>query len=168
MAAEMIGVRPAQAKDLPRILAIYNHEVLHSTATYDTEPRTPAEHAQWFEHHGPGYPVVVAARGHEVLGWASLSPWSDRPAYGRAVETSVYVDGQSRGQGVGRKLLAALVDSARASGHHALLARISADNAVSVRLHASAGFEIVGTLREVGFKFGRVLDVAIMELLLPQ
>jgi L-amino acid N-acyltransferase len=167
VASELIRIRPARASDLSRILSIYNHEVLVSTATYDTRPRTPAEHARWFAHHGPRYPVFVAAEGRKVAGWASLSPWSDRPAYGRAVETSIYVDEKNRGRGIGKRLLAALVDAAGPLGYHAMLARISADNTVSVYMHASLGFEVVGTLKEVGYKFDRALDVSIMELLLP-
>jgi L-amino acid N-acyltransferase len=167
VAAGLIRVRPARVSDLPRILAIYNREVLHSTATYDTVPRTPSEHARWYAGHGPAYPVFVVVEGRRVLGWASLGPWSDRPAYKPAVETSVYVEEKSRGRGVGKALLAALLEAARARGHHAVLARISAENTASVRLHASAGFVVAGTLREVGVKFGRVLDVSIMELLLP-
>jgi phosphinothricin acetyltransferase len=167
MAEDVIKVRPARGEDLPRILAIYNREVLVSTATYDTQLRTSTEHKQWFAHHGPAHPVIVAASGPVVCGWASLSPWSDRAAYNRSVEVSVYVAEESRGRGIGKQLLQSLVDAGRRLGHHALLARISADNTISVRLHESIGFSVVGTLREVGCKFGRMLDVCIMELLLP-
>jgi L-amino acid N-acyltransferase len=167
VASELISIRPARASDLPRILSIYNREVRVSTATYDTRPRTPAEHTRWFARHDAAHPVLVAGAGRAVAGWASLSPWSDRPAYGRSVEVSVYVDGKSRGRGIGARLLKALVDAAGPLGHHAILARISADNAVSVRLHESLGFELVGTLKEVGYKFDRVLDVSILEMLLP-
>jgi len=110
--------------------------------------------------------VLVAAARSTVYGWASLSRWSDRPAYDSSVEVSVYVAKEHRGKGIGRKLLAALVEEGRAHGHHALLGRISADNTVSIRLHEALGFSVVGLLKEVGFKFGRWLDVSIMELLL--
>jgi phosphinothricin acetyltransferase len=162
----MIVVRAARTADLGRILEIYNHEVLHSTATYDTEPRTMAEQEKWFAHHGGAHPVFVAEAGSTVLGWASLSPWSDRAAYDRSAETSVYTAEEARGKGVGRRLLQELIDAGRQAGHHALLARISADNTVSVHLHEVLGFTTVGLLKEVGFKFGRMLDVCIMELVL--
>jgi L-amino acid N-acyltransferase len=165
VAAPLTRVRSAGLDDLPRILEIYNHEVLVSTATYDTVPRTPAEHRKWFGIHGPQHPVLVAEAGGLVAGWASLSPWSDRAAYSRAVEVSVYVAEEFRRKGIGRLLLQALVDAGRANRYRALLARISADNESSIRLHAGLGFIVVGTLKEVGMKFGRALDVCIMELL---
>jgi phosphinothricin acetyltransferase len=163
----MISIRRATAEDLPRILEIYNREVLVSTATYDMQPRTPAEHRKWFSLHEDPHPVLVAESGSTVLGWGSLSPWSDRAAYSRAVEVSEYVAEECRRRGAGRLLAQALIQEARRLGHHALLARISADNEASIRLHASLGFFTAGTLREVGVKFGRLLDVCIMELLLP-
>jgi L-amino acid N-acyltransferase len=162
----MTVVRPARFEDLMRILEIYNREVLVSTATYDTEPRTVEEQEEWFRHHGPPHPVLAAEVDARVQGWASLSPWSDRAAYDRSVETSVYVAEEHRGRGMGKSLLEALIDAGRRLGHHALLARISADNLASIRLHERSGFVEVGMLKEVGFKFGRMLDVSIMELIL--
>jgi L-amino acid N-acyltransferase len=151
---------------MSRVLEIYNREVLVSTATYDTEPRSPEEQERWFSHHGPSHPVLVVEDDSGVCGWASLSPWSDRAAYDRSVEVSEYVAEGSRGMGIGKALLEALVVEARRIGDHALLARISADNTVSIAMHAAQGFVVVGTLREVGLKFGRLLDVCIMEKLL--
>jgi L-amino acid N-acyltransferase len=165
MAAPLMSIRAAGHEDLPRILEIYNREVLVSTATYDTVPRTPAEHRKWFSLHDADHPVLVAVTGAGVAGWASLSSWSDRAAYSKSVEVSVYVAEEYRRKGVGRLLLQALIDAGRAHGCHALLARISADNEASIRLHALLGFTVVGTLREVGVKFGRTLDVCIMEML---
>jgi L-amino acid N-acyltransferase YncA len=166
MASKLAAIRPAGSADLSRILEIYNHEVLVSTATYDTKPRSMPEQQEWFAHHGPGHPVLVSQEGGSVTGWASLSPWSDRPAYSRSVEVSVYVAEEHRGKGHGRLLLQALVDAARSRGHHALLARISADNTLSISLHEKLGFKEAGLLKEVGHKFGRMLDVSIMELIL--
>ncbi len=166
MASGVTAIRPAGTADLPRMLDIYNHEVLVSTATYDTKPRSMPEQEEWFAHHGPGHPVLVAEENGSVTGWASLNPWSDRPAYDRSVEVSVYVAEEHRGKGYGRLLLQALVDAARSRGHHALLARISADNTLSILLHEKLGFTEVGLLKEVGHKFGRMLDVSIMELIL--
>jgi len=158
-------IRPAGTPDLPRILEIYNREVEVSTATYDTIPRTEAAHRAWFAAHDANHPVLVAESEGNVGGWASLSPWSDRAAYAKTVEVSVYVAEEHRRRGLGRRLLNELVEAARRHGHHSLLARISADNDASVRLHSGCGFTVTGTLHEVGIKFGRLLDVVIMELL---
>jgi len=160
------SIRAASHADLPRILEIYNHEVQVSTATYDTAPRSEADHRKWFALHGAEHPVLVAESAVGVIGWASLSPWSDRAAYSRTVEVSVYVDQDHRRLGVGRALMRALIDAGRGRGHHSLLARISSDNEASVLLHAECGFRVVGTLHEVGTKFGRLLDVTIMEMLI--
>jgi len=167
MAPGLIVVRAAREADLPRIRQIYNHEVLTSTATYDTQERTEAEQRTWFAHHGGAHPVFVAEKDGTVCGWASLSPWSDRAAYGRSAEVSEYVAVEWRRRGVGRRLLETLIEAARAHRHHALLARISADNTASIAMHAELGFFVAGTLKEVGIKFGRMLDVTIMELILP-
>jgi L-amino acid N-acyltransferase YncA len=167
MAAGVTSVRAATEADLPRIRAIYNHEVLVSTATYDTKARSASEQRAWFAFHGGSHPVLVAAQDGTVCGWASLSPWSDRAAYRKSVEVSVYVAEEWRRRGIARVLLRALIDAGRAHGHHALLARISADNTASIRLHETSGFFVAGTLKEVGVKFGRTLDVTIMELILP-
>jgi phosphinothricin acetyltransferase len=167
MASKLITVRAAREGDLPRLREIYNHEVLTSTATYDTQQRSEAEQRTWFAHHGGPHPVLVAEQGTTICGWASLSPWSERAAYSRSAEVSEYVAVEWRRRGIGRQLLKALIDAARDHGHHALLARISADNAASIAMHAELGFFVAGTLKEVGIKFGRMLDVCIMELLLP-
>jgi len=162
----MISVRAASHADLPRILEIYNREVLVSTATYDTVPRTEADHRKWFAMHGPEHPILVAETAGRVIGWASLSPWSDRAAYSKTVEVSVYIAEEYRRRGIGKRMMESLVEAGKERGHHALLARISADNEASVHLHAQCGFRVVGTMLEVGVKFGRMLDVTIMELLL--
>jgi len=162
----MISVRAASHADLPRILEIYNREVLVSTATYDTVPRTEADHRKWFAMHGPEHPILVAETAGRVIGWASLSPWSDRAAYSKTVEVSVYIAEEYRRRGIGKRMLESLVEAGKERGHHALLARISADNEASVHLHAQCGFRVVGTMLEVGVKFERMLDVTIMELLL--
>ena len=158
-------VREATPSDLPAISAIYDEQVLHGTATFDTEPKTPAERRAWFEEHPRDrYPVIVAEEAGEVLGWARLQPWSVRCAYARSAENSVYVRKDARGRGVGKELLAALLDRARASGICVILARIADGNPASLRLHGRAGFRPVGTMRRVGEKFGRILDVALLDL----
>ena len=109
--SDLVTLRPAEPGDLDRILEIYNHEVLVSTATYDTTPRSTEEHRKWFEHHGQKHPVIVAMAEGRVCAWASLSPWAERAAYDSSVEVSVYVDEQYRRRGIGGRLLQALFDS---------------------------------------------------------
>ena len=108
----------------------------------------------------------MAVEGDEIVGFGSLSPYKERPAYSTSVEDSVYVHRQHQGKGVGRALLGALVAAAQASGFHAVFARIVGHHEASIALHAGLGFELVGTEREVGRKFGTWLDVVVMERLL--
>lgn len=158
-------IRRAREDDLPAIAAIYNHEVLTGTATFDTEPVTLDERRAWLtKHTGERHPALVAADADVVVGWGALSAWSDRCAYARAAEVSVYVHEDHRGRGIGKALLVALVDAGRAAGLGVLLARISSESEASLHLHRAQGFESIGTMRRVGEKFGRVLDVELLDL----
>ena len=163
-AADLV-VRDARPDDLDAIFEIYNHEVLHGTATFDTEPRVRGRDDGWLsERDATRHPVVVAVAGDDVAGWASLSAWSPRGAYARTAEASVYVRAADRGRGVGHALLAELVERGRAAGLGVILARIAEANAASVGLFESFGFGHIGTQRRCGEKFGRVLDVELMDL----
>ena len=160
-------IRRAVESDLPAINDIYNHYVLHSTCTYQEEPSTAAERAIWLAAHGAMHPVTVAAgTDGSVIGWASLSPFHARSAYRRTVENSVYVRPDVQRRGAGSALLADLIERARGLGHHAIIAGIDADQPASIALHRKFAFEQVGHLREVGFKFGRWLDVVYWERVL--
>jgi len=161
-----ITVRDATDGDAAALMAIYNHEVQNSTATLDMETRTLEAQAQWLRARRGANPVVVAERNGEVLGFASLSPFRERAAYRTTVENSIYVHRDAHGQGVGTILLTALVERARLHGYHSVIARVAGDNPASVALHQRLGYEIVGTEREVGRKFGRWLDVTELQLLL--
>ena len=165
-----VALRAARDADLPRIAAIWNHEVLCSDSTTDTEPRDPAAQREWFAWHTERYPVVVAtvaADGSEgdgeVVAYGSLSPYRPKPAFARTVEDSIYVACDHRGAGLGGLILAELVRRARALEHHSIVARITARNAASLRLHARHGFREIGVERESAFKLGRWHDVAIMQ-----
>lgn len=160
-------IRPATHSDLPGILEIYNDAVLNTTATYDYEPRTLEHRTQWFEERQrEKYPVFVAINDQgRVAGWSALNPFHARFGYRFTCENSVYVASDSRGQGLGKLLLAPLIEAAGARGLHAIIAVIDADNQVSIRLHAGFGFEKVGHFKQTGFKFGRWLDVVYMEKL---
>jgi len=161
-------VRPATRNDLPAILDIYNEAVLNTTASYDYEPRTLEHRVAWFEtHEQQRLPVFVAVDdAAQILGWSSLSRYHDRKGYQFTVENSVYVAAPHRGRGLGKLLLAPLIDSAQQLGLRAIIAAIDAENQASIRLHARFGFVEVGHFKEVGFKFNRWLDVVYMERLI--
>ena len=161
-----ISVRSATLGDLPAITDIYNEAILTTTATFDTETKTLEQQRAWFAEHSERYPIVVAEVEGEVRGWASVSPWSDRCAYSFTAEESVYVAEHARGKGIGRLLLAAAIELACGAGLHTLIARIADGNPASFRLHESLGFEKVGIMREVGRKFGKLLDVHILQIML--
>jgi phosphinothricin acetyltransferase len=156
--------RLATHDDAEPIRAIYNREVLESTVTFDMVARSSEEQLAWLDEHSGAHPAVVAADDHErICGFGSLSPYRPRPAYRTTVEDSVYVDAAARGQGVGRGLLEELLRLAAGHGFHAVMARIVGGHEASINLHRACGFELVGVEREVGRKFGRWLDVVLME-----
>lgn len=156
-------VRVARHRDAARIREIYNEAVRSTTATFDTEPRSLADQILWLKHHDGRHPVLVAEAGRTLIGWAALSPWSDRRAYDGTAEISVYVDAKWRNRGVGRALIIELLAAGARRGLHTILARIAEGNPASRALHASAGFSSVGVMHQVGNKFGRFLDVEILE-----
>lgn len=160
---EHATIRLATAADLPAIDAIYDHYVRTSTCTYQEEPDHPDVRRAWFAAHGERYPVTVIERAGEVLGWASLSPWKERSGYRYTVELSVYLRDDVRGHGLGRRLLADLVERATALGYHAILGGASSEQAASIRMHESLGFTRVAHFLETGFKFGQWLDVVYHE-----
>lgn len=159
-------IRPATAADVGAITDIYNQAVAETTASFDLEPKTLEQRMAWFEGHGPRHPVFVAEVDDQIVGWGSLSPYSERPAYDATAEISIYIDHAWRRRGVGAALGQQLLASARAIGLHAIIARICTENEASLRMTRNLGFTDAGTLHAVGFKFGRWLDVAQLELLL--
>jgi len=163
----MTTIRLAEPGDAEAIRAIYNLEVAESTVTFDLVPRTLAQQEDWLHEHSGGHPAVVAlADDGTLVGFGSLSPYKERPAYFPTVEDSVYVHRECRGAGVGRALLAELVRLAQGYGYHSVVARIVGGHDASISLHAAHGFELVGVEREVGRKLGRWLDVVVMQRLL--
>ena len=159
-------VRLAERRDAEAIRAIYNLEVAESTVTFDLVPRTLDEQVDWINAHSGAHPAVVADEDGEVVGFGSLSPFKERPAYSPTVEDSVYVRRDRRGQGIGRLLLEDLLHLAVDHGFHTVMARIVGNHEASIALHVACAFELVGTEREVGRKFGHWLDVVEMQRML--
>jgi phosphinothricin acetyltransferase len=162
-----VKTRLATMDDAEAIRTIYNREVLGSTVTFDLVPRTLEDQQAWLDEHSGAHPAVVAvADDGQVCGFGSLSPYRSRPAYRTTVEDSVYVDPAFQGQGVGRVVLSELVSLAGAHGFHAVIGRIVGGHEASIGLHRACGFEQIGVEREVGRKFGKWLDVVLMQLLI--
>jgi L-amino acid N-acyltransferase len=166
MGAALVTLRSARLDDAEAIRQIYNAEVTTSTVTFDIVPRTLEDQRRYLSDRSGAHAVIVATQDDKVVGYGALSPWRSKPAYSTSVEDSVYVHPGHQGQGIGKLLLAELCRVATARGFHAVFARIVGGHEASIRLHEALGFELVGTEREVGRKFGRWLDVVVMELLL--
>jgi phosphinothricin acetyltransferase len=159
--------RLAAPRDAEAIRAIYNLEVLESTVTFDLVPRTLEEQARWIAEHSGGHPAIVAVDDDDtVFGFASLSPFKARAAYAPTVEDSVYVHRDGRGRGVGELLLREILVLGTNHGFHSVMARIVGGHDASIALHRKCGFEEIGCEREVGRKFGRWLDVVLMQTML--
>ncbi len=163
----MITIRHALPDDLDSITAIYNETILNTTATFDTQPKTSEEQNSWLAGHNSQYPVLVAEQDGCVVGWASLSKWSDRCAYSGTAEISLYIESGRRGRGVGRKLFEAILLEGQKLKLHTVVVRIVEGNLPSIHLCGSAGFMQIGIMKEVGYKFGRLLDVILMQKIYP-
>jgi L-amino acid N-acyltransferase len=161
-----VSTRLATADDAVAIRDIYNHEVLHETSTFDLVPRSLEEQLAWLAARSGAFAAIVAVEGDEVVGFGALSPYKERAAYRTTVEDSVYVRRDRGGRGIGRLLLERLLAEAERSGFHAVMARIEATGHASRSLHRSCGFDLVGVELQVGRKFNRWLDVAVMQRLL--
>ncbi len=163
-------MRPATQDDAEAIRQIYNYEVEHTTATFDLVTRTLADQKAWLAERSGAFATIVAVDDSlaGVVGFSSLSPYKERAGYRTSVEDSVYVSRSAHGRGIGTLLLEHVLDVAADSGFHTVIARIEASGTASRALHARCGFALVGVEREIGRKFGRWLDVAVMQCLLHE
>ena len=161
------ALRPASLEDLAPINAIYNHYVLTSTATYQTEPETALARQAWFTCRDLArQPVMVAESAGQIAAWGSLSPFGKREAFAGTVENSIYVHPDFQRRGLGRMLLRDQLKRAAAAGHHTLIAAISGEQTPSLALHYDHGFKESGRLREAGWKFGQWLDLVYLQKML--
>jgi L-amino acid N-acyltransferase len=159
-----VTVRDAESADLPGILAIYNDVIATSTAVYSDTPATLEDRITWRESRvALGYPVLVAADDSGVIGFASFGDFRSWPGYRFSVEHSVHVRADRRGNGVGAALMTPLIARAAALGKHVMIGGVDAQNEASLRFHERLGFERVAHFREVGFKFGRWLDLVFLQ-----
>ncbi|MBA2250153.1 MAG: N-acetyltransferase [Chitinophagaceae bacterium] len=163
----MINVRNANENDLPALLRIYNDIILTTTAVYQYKIHTLEMRKEWYTtKQQEGYPVFVAEENSELLGYSTLGPFRNWQAYKYSVENSVYVDAAHRGKGIGKLLLQPLITAAGELQKHTIIAGIDASNDVSTRLHESFGFKEVAFFKQVGYKFGRWLDLKFLQLIL--
>ena len=156
-------IRKAVDDDIPAITKIYNEAILNTTATFDLEPKSVSSQRKWFKGHGSKNPILVAVIDNNVIGWISLSEYSTRCAYADTAELSLYVEESFRNQGIGKKLIQAILDEGQKAGLHTVISRIAGGNEISIHLHKQFGFDDVGVMKEVGNKFGKLLDVFIMQ-----
>ena len=163
-----IHIRDTVDADLPAILEIHNEAVLNTTANWYEEPSTLAERQAWLDgRRAAGYPVLTAVLDDgTVAGFASYGHWRPKNAYRHTVENSVYVHVGHHHKGVAKSLMFELIARAREQGRRVIVAYIESSNANSIALHEKVGFGVVGQLPGVGVKFGRVLDLTIMQLTL--
>ncbi|MEI6167266.1 MAG: N-acetyltransferase family protein [bacterium] len=157
------------ARHLPAIMAIFNEAILHSTALWDDTTRSLETVSAWFEAKAKdGFPVVVIENdARELMGFATYGVFRNKPGYKYTVEHSIYVDARFRGKGIGTHLMQELIRLAQAQQFHTLVGAIDTTNEASMALHRRLGFEYCGTIKQAGFKFGRWLDMAFYQLLLP-
>jgi L-amino acid N-acyltransferase YncA len=158
-----MSIRAATEADLDTILDIYNDAVVHTTATFDLEPRSIEDQRDWLAEHVPTHPAIVWDECGRVLGWGSISAFASRPAYRFTGEVSVYVAGDARRRGIGEALLRELVSLGSQNRLRTLVSRITEENEASVHLAEKTGFARVGLLEDAGFKFDRWLNVAIYQ-----
>ncbi len=161
----MVKIRKALIKDINEITKIYNESIRKTNSTFDTKEKTIEEQKLWFKNHGPKNPIIVAEKNGLIIGWAALSKYDTKCAYSDTAEISLYIKEENQGQGIGKALIDSIIKEGEKVGLHSILARITAGNNISINLHKSVGFEVVGVLKEVGYKFGKLLDVYLMQKL---
>jgi phosphinothricin acetyltransferase len=160
---DMVNLRSARREDLDSITEIYNEAIIKTVATFDTKPKTFEDQKKWFDDHESKNPILVAELNGVIVGWASLSKWSDRCAYSDTAEISLYVREAYQGKGIGRCLIETIIKEGEKTGLHTIIARITEGNEPSLHLHRSVGFTHIGIMKEVGKKFGKRQDVHLMQ-----
>ncbi len=155
-------IRPIEQRDLPALLAIYNHYVETTAITFDLEPKTLAQRQVWLDTFKPSgrYRCFVADKDGEAIGWANSTKFREKAAYQTSIETSIYLKPDTQGQGLGRRLYETLFTALAGEDLHRAYAGITIPNAASVGMHRAMGFNLIGVYEEVGRKFGRFWDVA--------
>jgi len=159
----MSEIRRAEPADLPALLDIYNHYVIHTPVNFDIAPRTLAQREEWFAQFFPSgkYQCFVAQAGGKAVGYACSTQFKEKAAYATTIETSIYCAPDQGGKGIGHRLYATLFEALKGEDIHRAFAGITLPNAASVAVHEKIGFRHIGTYAEVGRKFGKYWDVGL-------
>ena len=159
-----VQIVSATTADIPQILEIVNHNILNETCIYDIEERSLETQLAWFENQlNHNYPVIVAKQNHSVLGYASYGQYRPKVGYKFSMEHSIYIHPEHQNQGIGKELLQELIQIASSNNVHVLIGGIDANNLGSIAFHEKFGFEVVGRMNEVGYKFDKWLDLIWMQ-----
>lgn len=161
-----INIRKADVADLSDINDIYNYYVANSTCVWSVIPCSGIERQEWYEGHDKGMPILVAEYNGRIVGWGALSTFREAYTIAGTLDDAIYVHHNFHQQGIGSRLLKELINIARKTRLHSILANISADQEPSIRLHENFGFEKVAHIRQVGWKFNKRLDAVYLQLLL--
>lgn len=163
----MVIIRNATENDLPQLLEIYNEIIINTTAVYQYNPQTLEMRKEWFAtKQQQGFPVFVAEENNSVAGFSTFGPFRNWQAYKYSVENSIYVAANHRGKGISKLLMPPLIKAAKELDMHTIIAGIDATNQISIQLHKRFGFEEVANFKQVGYKFGRWLDLKFLQLIL--
>lgn len=152
----------AKHKHYQSIIDIYNWAIKETTSTFDIEIKSLENYSKFLESF-TNHPLLVAEKDNEIMGWGCLKPYSDRVAYERTVELSIYIGPKFHGKGIGNQMMKELISEARNRNYHVILSRITSESLASIKLHKKFGFFTIGTMKEVGFKFDRCIDVILMQ-----
>lgn len=155
----------AQLKDLDKIVEIYNWAIINTTATFDTKIKSTEERRSWFDAHDEFFPLITIQESNSICAWGSLTRWSDRAAYDICAEVSFYVSPEYHGQGIGSLILKELINLGKETGKLNLISRITSESSVSLHLHKKYGFQEIGIMKQCGKKFGKTLDVNLLQYL---
>lgn len=156
-------IRPAKPIDLPAIAEIYNDAISNTTAVFHNDVMEIDYYENWLNTHNEKQPAWVYELDGECVGFVSLSKWSDKCGYDGTLEISVYVHKNQRGKGIGKKLMQAIIEHGKELGITTILSRIEKSNELSIKLHSDLGFTSIGTMKKVGYKFNKFLDVEMMQ-----
>jgi L-amino acid N-acyltransferase YncA len=158
-------IENSRKDDLQDIIDIYNWAIENTSATFDTEVKTIESQLGWYESHCEDYPIFVMRNNSKVIAWGSISRWSDRCAYSGTGEISFYVHPDFHGSGVGTMVLKKLIEVGKETKFRTLVSRIAGKSDASIHLHKKLGFSDIGTMKNVGKKFGEIVDVHLMQIL---